>query len=81
MNEMNVGVTEIISKVTSASSAKRILDEIAVAGNYIASGISDGFVIYSRIADDFTEEITARKQGDRTFVITKTTTIEAENGS
>lgn len=64
---------EVISKVTSASSAKRILDEIAVAGSYIASGFSDGFVVYSREKDELREEITASKQGDRSFVITRTT--------
>ena len=60
-----------IGKVQSAVGAKRILEEIAVAGGYIAAGFSDGFVIYSIEKDETIEEITAKKFGERDFRIMK----------
>lgn len=60
-----------IGKVQSAVGAKRILEEIAVAGGYIAAGFSDGFVVYSKTKNDITEEINARKFGERDFRIMK----------
>ena len=62
----------IISKAQSAVSAKRILEEIAVAGSYIASGFSDGFIIFSKSKDSLVEEITVEKIKEREFVIKKT---------
>ena len=63
------GTERVVSKVTSSSRAKRILDEIAVAGRYQAVGFSDGFVIYSKISDELTTEVTARKIGERVFEV------------
>jgi len=67
---------EIISRVQSAKKAKRIMDEIAVAGEYKAISIYQGFVHYVRELDGLTEEITARETGDRAFEVVKITRMK-----
>ena len=68
-------IEDTISKVVSALRAKRILDEIAVAGNYQAIGFNGDFVIYSKCKDNLIEEITAEKLKEREFIIKKVTKI------
>ena len=69
---------ETISKVQSSSRARRILEEIAVAGNYKAVNFSGLFVVYSKNKDGLTEEVTAKKLGDREFEVTKKTVAISE---
>ena len=62
---------EEVTRVGSKVKAKRVLDEIAVAGNYFASSFEGGFVVYTRKKDGVTEEITGEQLTDRDFVIKK----------
>ena len=52
-----------------------MLEEIAVAGGYIASRFSDDFVVYVKPDGNLTEEITAKKEGDKEYTIIKKTTV------
>jgi len=68
---------EVISKVQSSTRARRILEEIAVAGKYKAIEFRGSFVVYSRNKDGLIEEVTAKKIGDREFeVVKRTITVE-----
>ena len=62
---------ETITKVQSSTRAKRILDEIAVAGNYRASSFNDSFIVYSRCRDSLIEEVSVEKVKDREFRVFK----------
>ena len=64
-------ITETISRVSSARRAKKILENIAVAGKYMAIGFNDGFIVYLKHKGIWVEEITARKIGERDFEVTK----------
>jgi len=72
--QMLSNTEQIVSKVTSLSSARKVLDEIAVAGGYRATGFDRGFIIYSKDRDDrLREEICIGKLKEREFVIKKIT--------
>ena len=60
-----------IGKTQSRKRASRMLEEIAVAGGYIASRFSDDFVVYVKPDGALTEEITAKKEGDKEYTIIK----------
>ena len=62
---------QIIAKVQSSYRAKRILDEIAVAGEYVAAGFNGEFVIYSKKRNGVIEEITIEEYSDKQFQIVK----------
>jgi len=64
-----------IGKTQSRKRASRMLEEIAVAGGYIASRFSDDFVVYVKPDGNLTEEITAKKEGDKEYTIIKKTTV------
>ena len=65
---------EELAKVSSAIRLRRILEEIAVAGNYTAISFHRGFVVYSKKIDNLREEVTGEKVANREFRIYKTTT-------
>ena len=72
---------EVIGKVVSAKQAKRVLDEIAVTGEYRATGFSGGFIIFSKNKDNnLVEEITAGKIKERDFVVKKTVRVLKRDG-
>ena len=58
-------------RVSSKRTAKRILDELAVAGNYYASSYERGFIVFSRTKDGVTEEITGEHINERDYRIIK----------
>lgn len=64
---------QVITKVQSSVSAKRVLDEIVVAGGYQAIGFHDGFVIYSKRRNEITEQVFVRKLGDKEFEVVRKT--------
>lgn len=64
---------KVITKVQSSVRAKRVLDEIVVAGGYQAIGFHDGFVIYEKNKDGITEQIFVRKIGDKEFEVVRKT--------
>ena len=64
-------IEQEIGKVVSAVGARRLLDEIAVAGGYMAIGFNEGFIVYSKNKDGVIEEVTASKRKEREFVIKK----------
>ena len=66
---------EPIGKTQSRKRASRMLEEIAVAGGYTASRFSDNFVVYAKPDGNITEEITAKKEGDKEYTIIKKTTV------
>ena len=68
---MNTETT--INIVQSKSKAKDILENIAVAGKYKASGFNNGFVIYSKEKGDTIEEVTAKKVSGRKFEVFRRT--------
>ena len=70
--EILPSMEEILTKVQSQRRAKRILEEIAVAGKYRAVNHIGGFVIYSRDRNGLTEEVTARRVNEKEFNIVKT---------
>ena len=63
--------TEEIASVGSRKTAKRFLDELAVAGNYYASSYENGFIVFSKARDGIVEELTGEKFGERDFRIVK----------
>ena len=62
---------EEIAIVSSYRRANRILEEIAVAGHYLAKGFEKGFVVFSREMNGNHEEITARKLSERNYCVIK----------
>jgi len=64
---------QVVTKVQSSVSAKRVLDEIVVAGGYKATGFHDGFVIYSKNKNEGTEQVFVRKIGDKEFEVVRKT--------
>ena len=62
---------EVVGKTQSASSARKIMDEIAISGGYKACGFSDDFVVYEREEKNLVEKIYAVKEKDKVFVIYK----------
>ncbi|MBA7631409.1 hypothetical protein ES703_38940 [subsurface metagenome] len=67
---------QAILKVQNSVSAKRVLDEIAVAGGYQPTGFRDGFVVYSKNKDGVTEELFVKKIGDKNFEVVRKTIKE-----
>ena len=60
-----------LAKVNSATMARRLLGEIAVAGKYQVKSM-DGFPVYSREQNGILEEITGEKLSARNYRIYKT---------
>ena len=70
---------QAIIKAQNSARAKKILDEIAVAGGYQATGLRNGFVVYSKNEDGVIEELFVRKIGDKEFAVVKRTIKEIIN--
>ena len=62
---------EDIAKVDSALKANRILQELAVAGNYRANSWDSGFVLYSRDKNANREELAVKKGSKRNYRVVK----------
>ena len=58
-----------LGKVVSSKIANRMLDELAIQGGFEAASFESGFIVYSKNRDGIREELTAKKQSDRQFVI------------
>lgn len=65
---------EIIAVATSQRRMNLIMQEIAVAGHYVATTFENGYVVYSRVKDSNQEEIVAKKHGIRSYKIMKRVT-------
>ena len=58
-----------LGKVSSARMANRLLDEIAVKGEFHADSFDGDFIVYSKDKDGMREELTVKKESDRVYVI------------
>ena len=58
-----------LGKVSSARMANRLLDEIAVKGEFHADSFEGDFIVYSKDKDGMREELTVKKESDRVYVI------------
>jgi len=65
---------EEITTVTSRRRAEKVLQELAVAGGYRASGFDDGFVVYRIEKNGNEEEVTAKKKEGVGYKVVKRTT-------
>ena len=62
---------EEICKVSSAMRVRRVLEEIAVAGEYTADSYEKGFIVYSKKQNGIIEEVTGEKLSDRNYRVYK----------
>ena len=60
-----------LATFSSRRMAKDMLEEIAVAGKYVATSFSDGFVTYTKEERGIREEVFGRKKNERTYAIVK----------
>lgn len=65
-------VEQQLAKVSSARMANRLLDEIAIKGGFTAETFEGDFIVYSKEKNGIREELTARKQSDRVYIILQT---------
>ena len=72
-----VSGTTVVVRTQSAVRAKTIAEEIAVAGRYTASGMRDGYVLYTRKVDGVTDEISVKRVGSQNFKVTRSTEIDS----
>ena len=68
---IQVSKVENIGMTQSAKRAKRIMEEVAVAGGYSPTSINGGFVVYERKTGTTIESVTATKQGEKKFLVTR----------
>ena len=66
-------IEETIALPDSSVRANRILQEIAVAGSYLAGSFKDNFVVYYRDNAHNHEELTAQKLNPRRYRVYKRT--------
>ena len=69
----------VIHKAQNSVSAKKILDEIVVAGGHQATELRYGFVVYSKSRNRIIEQVFVRKIGDNDFQVVKRTMKEGTN--
>ena len=62
---------EEICKVSSAMRVRRVLEEIAIAGEYMAASYEKGFMVYSKRQNGITEEVTGEKLSERNYRVYK----------
>ena len=67
-----------LASFPSRRMAQRLLDKIAVAGEYVASSLDNGFVVYSRSKNKITEEVTIRRKGRRTYEVMEIFSVNEE---
>ena len=60
-----------LATFSSKRMAKDMLEEIAVAGKYVATSFNDGFVTYTKEGHGIREEVYGRKKNERTYTIVK----------
>ncbi len=58
-----------LGKVSSAKMANRLLDEIAIKGEFHAEAFKDDFIVYVKDKNGLREEVTAKKKSERVYVI------------
>ena len=61
----------IIATVNSIAKARRVVDEIIVKGRFTATAFHDGFVIYTRIKDNETEELYVNRKSAHLLEVVK----------
>lgn len=66
-------MTETIATTDSAIKANRVLQEIAVAGQYQALSFEQGFVLYARTRNTNREELCVEKVSPRRYRVCKKT--------
>lgn len=64
---------QVIGWADSAIKARRMLDQIAIAGGYKVTGAAGNFPIYSRQVDGVNDEISIEKTKKRRFDVIKLT--------
>ena len=62
---------EVISRVQSSSQARRIQDEIAMAGGYAVTHLGDDGVTYSKTANNIIMDIFIRNVKSKVFEVVK----------
>ena len=60
-----------LATFSSKSMTRNMLEEIAVAGKYIATSFSDGFITYTKEGHGIREEVYGKKKNERTYAIIK----------
>jgi hypothetical protein len=70
-----------ICKVSSANRVQRVLEEIAVAGGYVASSFENGFIVYTNTIAGIREEVTASKISGRNYRVYKRMSKKGGTGS
>ena len=58
-----------LGKVSSAIMANRLLDELAIKGEFHADSFEGGFIVYAKDKNGIREEMTAKKKSDRVYII------------
>ena len=69
-----------LGKVSSARMANRILDEIAIKGGFHAESFENDFIVYAKDNNGIREEVTARKQSDRVYLVIKKFISKVQGG-
>ena len=69
--EILPNMEEEITKVSSSKRATKVLQEVAVAGRYVARSFEREFVLYTRDTNGIREEVTAEKLSDRNYRVFK----------
>jgi len=67
---------EIIVKTQSALSARRVQDEIAIAGRYFASHFQSGSLVYSKSENGLRFELSVRLVKDKECLVIRNTIKE-----
>lgn len=62
---------QIITTFPTKTAARRVLEELAIAGSYNITSFNDVAAIYSK--DDNTAKLFMRKEGDQKYAIVKET--------
>jgi len=70
--EQLTDVTTELCKLSSATRARQVVEEIATVGKYTAVAIVNGFVVYCRnLNNNIREEVTAERISSRSFRVNK----------
>ena len=67
---------EIIVKTQSALSARRVQDEIAIAGRYFASHFQYGSLVYSKSENGLRYELSLMHVKDKDYIVIRTVVKE-----
>ena len=62
---------KILARAQSEKRARKLLDSFIDAGGYKAVGLQGDYILYRRVKDGVTEELTIKKVSDRDYSIVK----------